>query len=182
LKFTIFVFFVLINFFNCDLLSSSTNMTQVNSTKSSFSSDTINLIFICRCLKILMAVFTDFALVTKMSIIYKNCRLICLGFNIFIKNERSVCMYFESFLHDTLFLLGFWVNLKIFIFLSLLLDFNPVRDSVAVLRRFERNRLFIYIGDESPWWFLTRLVKFYLRVVLTWRIRVPKVHYYIVFI
>lgn len=157
-------------------------MTQINRTKSSFTSNTINLIFICWRVKILITVFTDFALMSKMSIIDKNCGLICLSFNIFIENKRSVCMNFESFLNDALFLLGFWVNLKIFIFLGLFLDFNPVRDSVAVLRRFERNRLLIEFSVEPSWGFLTRLVKFYLRVVFTRRIRIPKVHFILLFL
>lgn len=177
MKLTIFVFFILVNFFYCDFLSTSTNMTQVNSTKSSFSCNSINFILCIWRLKILIAIFTYFALMAKMSIIYKDRRLISLRFNIFVQDKWSVCMYFKRLLNHTLFMLYFRVHLKIFIFLRLLLDFNSMRSSVAELWWFKRNGLLIKISMKSSGRFLPGLINFNFRVVFTWWKSFPKVHF-----
>ncbi len=177
MKLSVLVFLVLEDLFNCDLFATSSHMAQVYRTKSSFTCNSINFVFISRRLYVWIARLTYFTLMTKISLIFKGSGLICFSFCIFVQDEWSIGMHLKWPLYQTLLMLQLWVHLKIFVSLGLLFRLNFIRGSVAGFWRFESDGMFIYLGLDSSIGLLWWPIEFDFWIILTGRKCVSNVHF-----
>lgn len=146
MQFSVFVFLILVNFFYSDLFTTASDVAQVHRTKSALACHSIDFVFVDRLLNVRVAGVTDFAVVSKMSIVCEYNRFVGLGFNVFVEYERTIGVDFEGPLYEALLVLGLGVYFKIFVARRLFFEIEFVGGSVAGLWRFNGERLIIGLG------------------------------------